>query len=111
MPGISILGVSALPTTGSFHKSSFRQTPGRNMPSLPPKGKAWASPFVTFPLTLTNLPALFAPVANPTLNKPSPCIDRRLEEEDSSGFQASGIFARGNALHFSLLQGVSLCEH
>src|SRR5258708_16764782 len=89
MPGISILGVSAWPTTGSSQVSSFRQTPGQSTPSLPPRGKVSVSPFVTFPLTLTNWPALFAPVANPMLNRPSLCIDRRLEEEDASVSQGS----------------------
>src|SRR6266436_1945100 len=89
MPGISILGVSAWPTTGSSQESSFRQTPGQSTLSLPARGKVSASPFVTFPLMLRNWPALFAPVANPMLNRPSLCIDRRLEEEDASVSQDS----------------------
>src|SRR5260370_7694921 len=89
MPGISVLGVSAWPPTGSSQVSSFRQTPGQSTPSLPPRGKVSVSPFVTFPLTLTNWPALFVPVANPMLNRPSLCIDRRLEEEDASLSQGS----------------------
>src|SRR5260221_5461681 len=85
MPGISILGVSAWPTTGSSQASSLRQTPGQSTPLLPPRGRVSVSPFVTFPLTLRNWPALFAPVANPMRNRPSLCIDRRIEEEDASG--------------------------
>src|SRR5258708_39195678 len=84
MPGISILGVSAWPTTGSSQESSFGQTPGQSTPLLPPRGKVLVSLFVTFLLTLTNWPALFAPVANPMLKRPSRCIDRRLEDEDAS---------------------------
>src|SRR4029077_11377553 len=79
-----ILGVSAWPTTGSSQESSFGQTPGQSTPSLPPRGRVLVSPFVTFPLTLANWPALFAPVVNPMRNRPLRCIDRRLEDEDAS---------------------------
>src|SRR5260370_966353 len=89
MPGISSLGVSAWPITGSSQVSSFRQTPGQSTPSLPRRGKVSVSLFVTFPLMLTNWPALFAPVANPMLNRPSRCIDRGLEEADASVSQGS----------------------
>ena len=67
----------------------FQADPWAEYAIVPPRGKVSASPFVTIPLMLRNWPALFAPVANPMLNRPSRCIDRRLEEEDASVSQDS----------------------